>query len=261
MIYKRKYYLLITCVLVGFTPEMNIYIWQWISLKPLPSCSQFSTSILDWPFQDPGPGVDHLVSSLSGVDALPRSPLPLQPIASFLSHGSWRGHSPHRCPRRVGPDPKTVPHASSSPMTSGRSWNPRNLTHCWKSEASAFPGGALRRIPSTGDRLGQEPAGLSGYDRIKETHSRFPQWAGSRWGSGDGRALLCFQDQPWPWKCTWWKYLTWVPACAPLSKENNYAFKNLDASKGDTPLSLGSLTIFPHIPSTILSKMIHCSAG
>ena len=71
--------------------------------------------------KDMGPGVDHLFFSLCALDALLRSSLPLQPIASFLSHGFWRGHSPHRCPRRVGPDPKTMPHAASSQMTSGRS--------------------------------------------------------------------------------------------------------------------------------------------
>lgn len=71
--------------------------------------------------KDMGPGVDHLFFSLCAVDALLRSSLPLQSIVFFLSRGFWREHSPHRCPRRVGPDPKTMPHAASFQMTSGRS--------------------------------------------------------------------------------------------------------------------------------------------
>jgi len=71
--------------------------------------------------RDMGSGVDHLFFSLFAVDALLRSLLPLQSIVFFLSRGFWREHSPHRCPRRVGPDAKTMPHAASFQMTSGRS--------------------------------------------------------------------------------------------------------------------------------------------
>lgn len=81
---------------------------------PLPHNSAHSY-LID-PFKNTELETNHLVFFLCAVDALL-----LQPIASFLSHGFWRGHSLHRCPRRVGPGPKTMPHASSFQMTSGRS--------------------------------------------------------------------------------------------------------------------------------------------
>lgn len=119
MKYKRKCYLPITCVLLcslGFTPESAMNSPKAISLFLIEPIHTWSTLL-----KDMGPRADHLVFALCAVDALLKSSLPSQPIASFLSRGSSRGHSPHRCPRTVGPDPKTVPHASSSQMTSGRS--------------------------------------------------------------------------------------------------------------------------------------------
>lgn len=100
------------------------WVHSWDTINSPKAISPFLTTehVHTWLalLKDMGPKGDHLDFSLRAVDALLKS-LPSQTIASFLSHGSWRGHSPHRCPRRVGPDPKTVPHASSSQKTSGRS--------------------------------------------------------------------------------------------------------------------------------------------
>lgn len=93
----------------------------WVSPQSCPFSPHPECSYMVDPFGGMGTWKHHLVYPLHAVAELLTLCLPLWPVAFFPSHGSLKGHSPHRCPRRAEPDPKTGPHASSSQMTSGKS--------------------------------------------------------------------------------------------------------------------------------------------
>lgn len=147
------------------------------------------------PSRDMGLGLTTFFS-LCAVDAPLRSSLPLQSIV-FPSRGFWREHSsPHRCPRRVGPDPKTMP-----PMLQVFRWLqvdhkiPETWKQCWRSRGLPhFQEEHWRRFPALRISLvkSQQICLAMTEERRHTAHSHNEQ---EQWDSRGGRSSSVSQDQ------------------------------------------------------------------